>query len=88
MKGSGEISDAGRERNERIKKLEALRELGVNPYPYRFQRTHGVAEAIDSEEGLTASETRIAVAGRVMSIRKHGHTSFGNLKDDTGSIQF
>ena len=88
MKGSGEISDAGRERDERIKKLEELRELGVNPYPYRFQRTHGVAEAIDCEESLTAAETRIAVAGRVMSIRKHGHTSFGNLKDDTGSIQF
>jgi len=86
--GSGEISDAGRERNERIRKLEALRELGINPYPYRFQRTHGVGEAIENEESLAAAETRIAIAGRVMSIRKHGHTSFGNLKDDTGSIQF
>jgi lysyl-tRNA synthetase class 2 len=86
--GSGEISDAGRERNERIRKLEALRELGINPYPYRFQRTHGVAEAIENEESLAASETRIGIAGRVMSIRKHGHTSFGNIKDDTGSIQF
>jgi len=83
-----ERSDAGIEREQRIEKLRRLRELGVNPYPYRFQRTHSIKEVIDQEENLSSSEQTVAVAGRVMSLRKHGHTAFGHLKDDTGRIQF
>ncbi len=83
-----ERSDAGIEREQRIEKLRRLRELGVNPYPYRFQRTHSIKEVIDQEENLSSSEQTVAVAGRVMSLRKHGHTAFGHLKDDTGKIQF
>ena len=38
-----QAKDAGREREQRIEKLAKLREMGVNPYPYRFQRTHSIA---------------------------------------------
>ena len=33
----------------REEKLTALREAGINPYPYRFEITHGVAEVIAGE---------------------------------------
>lgn len=88
MSDEGATREGGREREIRIEKLAKLREIGVNPYPYRFQRTHGIAGAIEGEETLSAAATEIALAGRVMSLRGHGHTSFGNIKDDTGTIQF
>ena len=40
---------------QRLKKLEWLREQGVDPYPHRVERTHTIAEAIttyqSAEEG-------------------------------------
>ncbi len=88
MKENGTVHDGGRERENRIEKLSALREAGIDPYPYRFQRTHGVAELISGGATLVESGAETAIAGRIMSIRGHGHTSFGNIKDDTGMIQF
>lgn len=80
--------EGGRERDERLRKLEELRGMGVNPYPYRFERTHSLTEAMENEESLSAEGASASVAGRIMAIRGHGHTSFGNLKDSTGSMQF
>ena len=88
MKENESVHEGGRERENRIEKLSALREAGINPYPYRFQRTHGVEELLSGEETFIESAAETAIAGRIMSIRGHGHTSFGNIKDDTGAIQF
>jgi len=84
----GGKSDGGRERDQRIAKLEKLRGMGIDPYPYLFERTHSIGGAIADEKVLSEKETTIAVAGRVMALRKHGHTAFGNIKDGTGSLQF
>jgi lysyl-tRNA synthetase class 2 len=78
--------EGGRERDQRISKLEKLRELGVNPYPYRFDRTHSIEEAKALEKDPSGKE-EVSLAGRLMAVRGHGHTSFGNIKDETGSIQ-
>jgi len=80
--------DGGSEREVRIGKLDELRGMGVNPYPYRFERTHTLAEVAAGEEALSAAGASVSVAGRVMALRGHGHTSFGNLKDGSGSLQF
>ncbi len=80
--------EGGREREERIKKLEKLRAMGVNPYPYRFSRTHRVGEAVSGGEELSSSDSRVALSGRITALRGHGHTSFGNIKDGSGTIQF
>ncbi|MBN2071348.1 MAG: lysine--tRNA ligase [Candidatus Krumholzibacteriota bacterium] len=82
------VHEGGRERENRLEKLDRLRETGINPYPYRFQRTHRISGLHSGEETLLESGGDIAVAGRIMSLRGHGHTSFGNIKDDTGEIQF
>jgi len=85
---AGERTDAGNERVIRIEKVKKLREMGVDPYPFRFQRTHHVAQAIEERDPIITSGKAIALAGRITSLRKHGHTAFGHLKDGTGSLQF
>nr|MBN1164857.1 lysine--tRNA ligase [Candidatus Krumholzibacteriota bacterium] len=88
MSSTGETREGGRERDSRILKLTGLREMGIDPYPYSFDRTHTVEEVQEGAEELIAAEKEISLAGRIMAIRGHGHTSFGNLKDGSGAIQF
>lgn len=72
-------------RDERLRKLAQLKELGVNPYPAESHRTHDTADItgrFDELEGQTAT-----VSGRVTSIRKFGKLAFIVLKDFSGSVQ-
>lgn len=65
-------------------KLELLRELGVNPYPDRWKRTHSLAEARELPEETEG----VAVAGRVMLLRKISKKLiFLTLQDRSGSMQ-
>ena len=70
----------------RREKLAALRERGIPPFAYRFERTHSAAEALaayrDGAEGPT-----VAVAGRLVALRGHGKTTFAHLADPTGRLQ-
>ena len=69
----------------RIEKLEKLIELGVNPYPYSFERTHNSADIsgeYDKHEGA-----EVAVAGRIMRLRSMGSIRFIDLFDHSGKIQ-
>ncbi|MNX10932.1 Lysine--tRNA ligase [compost metagenome] len=72
-------------RDERLRKLAELKELGVNPYPAESHRTHNAGEVIAKFEQL---EGQVAtVAGRVMGIRKFGKLAFIVLKDFSGQVQ-
>lgn len=68
-------------RQERLKKIEKLRSLGINPYPASFNRSHSASQAANLL-GKTVS-----VAGRLMSLRAHGALSFADLQDESGKIQ-
>lgn len=75
---------------ERIKKLNALKEYGVNPYPYRFHQTHHSAELKERYENLDAehvTEDHVAVAGRIVALRRLGKASFMQILDNDGKIQ-
>jgi lysyl-tRNA synthetase, class II len=72
----------------RLGKLEALRELGVDPYPVAFARTDEAA-ALDTRyaelpAGTDTGET-VRVAGRIRAIRNSG--MFIDLHDASGKIQ-
>ncbi len=69
----------------RREKLARLRELGVNPYPYHFERSHFSQDILDNADGLM--EKKVAVSGRLMSIRGHGKAAFAHLMDAKGRIQ-
>lgn len=72
-------------RDERLRKLDELKQLGVNPYPADSHRTHNTNDIIahfDELEGKT-----VTVAGRVLGIRKFGKLAFIVLKDFSGQVQ-
>jgi lysyl-tRNA synthetase class 2 len=71
---------------ERIKKLERLNELGINPYPYSFEEVTHSKYIIDNYENIS-EEKCFTLAGRVMLIRKMGNATFMNISDQEGSIQ-
>ncbi|RKY59707.1 MAG: lysine--tRNA ligase, partial [Candidatus Latescibacterota bacterium] len=71
----------------RREKLQKLKEMGVEPYPYRFEVTHRAQEVKHGFEALSAAQDPVSVAGRIMSIREHGKVCFAHIRDETGRIQ-
>jgi len=71
----------------RIEKVAVLREKGINPYPYRYDRSHMIAEAVENYEKLAADETEIRLAGRIMLKRKMGKSIFADIHDMSGKVQ-
>ena len=72
---------------QREENFESLRGTGIDPAPYRYEVTHHAAQAKDAFDALSASGEVISLAGRVMTLRGHGKTTFGDLQDKTGRIQ-
>lgn len=72
-------------RNGRVAKADALRKLGLNPYPSKSKRTHYTKQILDGFEALNGQT--VAVAGRLMSWRKQGALAFAHVQDQTGKIQ-
>ncbi|MCH8995150.1 MAG: lysine--tRNA ligase [Chloroflexi bacterium] len=66
----------------RIEKLNRLRALGIDPYPSSFGEREPVGAAREKDEG-----TEVRVAGRLTLWRRHGGSTFANLRDQSGQIQ-
>jgi len=75
---------------QRIDKVQALRESGTDPYPNKYPRTHTAQEAIDllaKIEAGEAEEAKVRVAGRIMANRSMGKSAFMDIRDGSGKIQ-
>ncbi|HEV2412187.1 MAG TPA: lysine--tRNA ligase [Candidatus Saccharimonadales bacterium] len=72
-------------RNERLRKLEELKKLGVDPYPANAARTHTLAQVTKDFTSLEGQE--VSVVGRIINIRKFGKIAFIVVKDASGSLQ-
>ncbi|MDE2144638.1 MAG: lysine--tRNA ligase [Patescibacteria group bacterium] len=72
---------------ERKKKLERIKERGLNPYPARVERDFSISEAIKDFSKLSLEEKKVALIGRVKSIRDQGGVIFADLGDESGTIQ-
>ena len=77
---------------ERLKKIETLREKGINPYPAGYKYNITASEAVErfrdlAEETLEEGAEIFSMAGRIMAIRNFGKASFIHVKDSTGRIQ-
>lgn len=72
-------------RDERLRKLETLRELGVEAYPAKAERTHSCNDVVEKYDEL-ANQT-VTVVGRIVSIRSFGKLAFIKLRDQSGDVQ-
>jgi len=84
------IEEENRLIKDRIEKLKALRELGVNPYPYSFDKTHNAKDILDKYGDLKEEDKtmdKVSVAGRIMTLRNMGKACFTHIQDQTGKIQ-
>lgn len=74
-------------RDERIKKLNALKRAGINPYPVSTTITHSLGEAALNFKSLEKKKKSITLGGRIKAIRGQGAIIFFDIYDGTGSIQ-
>jgi lysyl-tRNA synthetase class 2 len=72
-------------RDERLRKLDDLKKLGVNPYPAKANRTHMAGDVLARFDELEGQEATLA--GRIVGIRKFGKLAFIVLKDASGQLQ-
>jgi lysyl-tRNA synthetase class II len=88
---------------DRIKKLDRIRSLGVNPFATKFDMTNTIGdilarypakveeETVSSfrpiEEVIPSPTSDVAIAGRVMLHRSFGKICFASLSDGTGRMQ-
>jgi lysyl-tRNA synthetase class 2 len=74
---------------ERLKKLERLRERGVEAYPARVERTHTNRAVLDAFEAAEAKDESVnaTVVGRLVLVRTMGKASFANIEDGTARLQ-
>ena len=75
----------------RREKLDQLKELDINPFPYEYNVTHLTKEILEDTQSYISDSTddapRVTVAGRVMARRIMGKASFFTLQDSESSIQ-
>jgi lysyl-tRNA synthetase class 2 len=86
------MDETGELIQQRIRKLEALKKNGVDPYPNNFRVSHtsrDLHEAFGSlsDEELKSIGETFSLAGRIMAIRDFGKASFIQIQDRKGRIQ-
>ena len=74
---------------QRLQKLEWIREQGIDPFPPRCERMHTAQQAVAAfaQAEAEGSELTVSVAGRLHSFRDMGKSIFAHIEDETGQIQ-
>lgn len=77
---------------ERIKKLNRLRESGIDPYGFPFDVKDRASEIFErygqkGKEELDSARYNCTIAGRIISMRDFGKAAFAHIQDSTGRIQ-
>ncbi len=77
---------------ERIKKLQRLRDEGIDPYGGSFAVKDRIADINERHAGsdkaeLEGKSEKCTIAGRIVSLRNFGKAAFAHVQDSTGKIQ-
>ncbi|KAK8506338.1 hypothetical protein V6N12_034074 [Hibiscus sabdariffa] len=86
-------SDREAVRAIRLKKVEQLRSKGLEPYGYKWDRSHSARELqeiykdLNNGEELDGESHHVSIAGRIVARRAFGKLAFLTLRDDSGTIQ-
>ncbi|MFD2115436.1 lysine--tRNA ligase [Paenibacillus yanchengensis] len=73
-------------------KLVELKQLGIDPFGSRFERSHTAGQIVkqyesESKEELAEQAIKVSIAGRIMQKRGMGKASFAHIQDLSGRIQ-
>jgi len=77
-------------RATRIEKVAQIKELGLNPYAYKWESSHHAAQLQEKYVDLASGEEiedQVAIAGRIVARRVFGKLAFFELQDESGKIQ-
>jgi len=75
---------------QRRRKVDALWEAGINPYPNDFKPQHTSSDILDAygdRDTFDASDVTFVVAGRILARRSFGKAAFIQLQDRKGRLQ-
>ncbi len=75
---------------ERKRKLEKIKEQGIEPFPFGYNTTHTTTDVEKTFSGLKEeekSDEKVSVAGRIVSFRSMGKAAFLHIQDEKGKIQ-
>ena len=72
-------------RNERLRKLAEIKNLGIDPYPAKSFRDTKIADIINNFAKLEGKT--VTIAGRLTAIRSFGKLAFLRLRDMSGEVQ-
>src|SRR5581483_8624096 len=80
------------QRQQRLKKLETLRQRGIAPHGKRFELTTRAGDLIrlhgeKSKETLEQEKIAATVAGRIVGMRRFGKAAFAVLQDGADRLQ-
>ncbi|KAM7256681.1 hypothetical protein ACFE04_012422 [Oxalis oulophora] len=75
----------------RLNKVEELRSQGLEPYAYKWDRTHSAQQLQHLCNHLPNAQTdhtlSVSIAGRIVARRAFGKLAFFTLRDHSGTIQ-
>lgn len=74
-------------RTERIKKLNILKEKGIDPYPIDSHYDLTIKDALVEFSSRLEERGELSLVGRVRAVRRQGGLVFFNIDDGTESIQ-
>ncbi len=72
---------------QRHEKVDKLRAMGVEPWPWSYERSHTVGQVADAFEDFETSKESLRIAGRLTAVRRMGKVSFAQLQDFSGKLQ-
>lgn len=72
-------------RDERLRKLAELKNLGINPYPAHSNRNAKISDILEHFDEY--DQKTVIIAGRIVAIRSFGKLAFVKLRDYFGEVQ-
>src|SRR5512134_1595776 len=75
---------------QRRKKVDALWEEGINPYPNDFRPSHTSSDVFESygqQDEIEENACTFVVAGRIIARRSFGKAAFIQMQDRKGRLQ-
>ena len=71
--------------NEKLKKVEELKEIGLEPYGRKYEKIDEIAEINKYDD---TSDKIFKTAGRIVAFRRMGKNGFGHIQDPAGKLQY